>query len=213
MDGLNCKSLHHNGDERFLLFLYKREKAPIYDLYFVNKSGENLTKVEVTRKHSTYNNFLEANFVDTIGTKVIRNIGIEEQIQVGDIKEQDNKVDDFEFIFNIYLEGEIVSFSKIINRRKLLLGLIEVGIESEKSWFNIMQETKEIKDSSFSMDTIVDYFERKLKSKSSSMPEAEWLELMKAFNLLKPYIYEYEDTVKTVIDTSLIDWQNYFSGE
>lgn len=213
MDGLNCKSLHHNGDERFLLFLYKREKAPIYDLYFVNKSGENLTKVEVTRKHSTYNNFLEANFVGTIGTKVIRNIGIEEQIQVGDIKEQDNKVDDFEFIFNIYLEGEIVSFSKIINRRKLLLGLIEVGIESEKSWFNIMQETKEIKDSSFSMDTIVDYFERKLKSKSSSMPEAEWLELMKAFNLLKPYIYEYEDTVKTVIDTSLIDWQNYFSGE
>ncbi len=213
MDGLNCKSLHHSGDERFLLFLYKREKAPIYDLYFVNKSGENLTKVEVTRKHSTYNNFLEANFVDTIGTKVIRNIGIEEQIQVGDIKEQDNKVDDFEFVFNIYLEGEIVSFSKIINRRKLLLGLIEVGIKSEKSWFNIMQETKGIKDSSFSMDAIVDYFERKLKSKSSSMPEEEWLELMKAFNLLKPYIYEYEDTVKTVIDTSLIDWQNYFSGE
>lgn len=213
MDGLNCKSLCNDGDERFLLFLYKREKAPIYDLYFVNKSGENLTKVEVTRKHSTYNNFLEANFVDTIGTKVIRNIGIEEQIQVGDIKEQDNKVDDFEFIFNIYLEGEIVSFSKIINRRKLLLGLIEVGIESEKSWFNIMQETKGIKDSSFSMDTIVDYFERKLKSKSSSMPEEEWLELMKAFNLLKSYIYEYEDTVKTLIDTSLIDWKNYFSGE
>lgn len=213
MDGLNCKSLHHNGDERFLLFLYKREKAPIYDLYFVNKSGEILKKVEVTRKHSTYNNFLEANFVDTIGTKVIRNIGIEEQIQVGDIKEQDNKVDDFEFIVNIYLEGEIVSFSKIINRKKLLLGLIEVGIESAKSGFYIMQETKEVKDSSFSMDAIVDYFEIKLKSKSSSMPEEAWLELMKAFNLLKPYIYEYEDTIKTVIDTSLIDWQNYFSGE
>ncbi|WP_291576584.1 hypothetical protein [Clostridium sp. UBA4548] len=213
MDGLNCKSLYHNGDERFLLFLYKREKAPIYDLYFVNKSGENLTKVEVTRKHSTYNNFLEANFVDTIGTKVIRNIGIEEQIQVGDIKEQDNKVDDFEFIFNIYLEDEIVSFSKIINRKKLLLGFIEVGIESAKNGFNIMQETKEVKDSSFSMDVIVDYFEIMLKSKSSSMAEEEWLELMKAFNLLKPYIYEYEDTIETVIDTSLIDWQNYFSGE
>lgn len=209
MSGLNLKPIGESKDGRFILFLDKREKGTVYDLYFMNNWKENLRKVEVIRRHSVYNNFLEANFIDTISTKEVKDIKCGDKFLVGYINEQDIRVDEFEFIFNIYLDNQRFSFSHSINRKELLLKINEE--ENDKVELSKLQLSDSNKFTKVSMDNIVKYFEKNLENKASTMDESEWLEVMRAFNILKPYFYEHEHLITKVVNDSLIDWYNYFS--
>lgn len=209
MSGLNLKPIGESKDGRFILFLDKREIGTVYDLYFMNNWKEKLPKVEVIRKHSIYNNFLEANFIDTISTKEVEDIKCGDKFLVGYINEQDIRVDEFEFIFNIYLDDESFSFSHSINRKELLLKTNEE--ENDKVELSKLQLSDCNKFTKVSMDNIVKYFEKNLENKVSTMDESEWLEVMRAFNILKPYFYEHEHLITKVVNDSLIDWYNYFS--
>lgn len=209
MSGLNLKPIGESKDGRFILFLDKREKGTVYDLYFMNNWKEKLRKVEVIRRHSVYNNFLETNFIDTISTKEVKDIKCGDKFLVGYINEQDIRVDEFEFIFNIYLDNQRFSFSHSINRKELLLKINEE--ENDKVELSKLQLSDSNKFTKVSMDNIVKYFEKNLENKVSTMDESEWLEVMRAFNILKPYFYEHEHLITKVVNDSLIDWYNYFS--
>lgn len=209
MSGLNLKPIGESKDGRFILFLDKREKGTVYDLYFMNNWKEKLRKVEVIRRHSVYNNFLETNFIDTISTKEVKDIKCGDKFLVGYINEQDIRVDEFEFIFNIYLDNQRFSFSHSINRKELLLKINEE--ENDKVELRKLQLSDSNKFTKVSMDNIVKYFEKNLENKVSTMDESEWLEVMRAFNILKPYFYEHEHLITKVVNDSLIDWYNYFS--
>lgn len=209
MSELNLKPVYESKDGGFILFLSKRDKGTIYDLYFMNNCKKKLSKVEVIRKHSIYNNFLEANFIDTISTKEVEDIRCGDKFLVGYINEQDIRVDEFEFTFNIYLDNESFSFNHSINRKELLLKINEE--ENDKVELSKLQLSDSNKFTRISMDNIVRYFEKNLENKASTMDESEWLEVMRAFNILKPYIYENEHLITKVVNNSLIDWYNYFS--
>lgn len=209
MSGLNLKPIGESKDGRFILFLDKREKGTVYHLYFMNNWKEKLLKVEVIRKHSIYNNFLEANFIDTISTKEVEDIKCGDKFLVAYINEQDIGVDEFEFIFNIYLDNESFSFTHSINRKELLLKTNEE--DDDKVEFSSLQSNDSNKFTTVSMDNIVKYFEKNLENKASTMDESEWLEVMRDFNILKPYFYEHEHLITKVVNNSLIDWYNYFS--
>lgn len=132
MTAFNNEPIKEANDVRFILYLSKREaNGHIYDLFFLNNSEEVLSKIEVSRYHSVFSKFWEEDIAQLISIQMIENIKAQERILVGEIYEEENDVNEFQFNFNLAFKNENISFSQSIKKESLISLYFDPSDKSE----------------------------------------------------------------------------------